>query len=311
MKNSNANQVNKLKKSHQGKSVIKCDPYNVIDCIDCGFKHVYPLPDHNKINKIYQKEYYSNVKPDYIISQLKDYDWWYQNNTKLLFEIKKIILSDGNRFLDIGSGPGLMLKAATDNGWDALGVEPNTIAADFSISNGGNVLNDFFSSEILDKIGVFDAIYCSEVIEHVIDPSEFIMMIKSITKPGGVICIIVPNDFNPLQSAIVDGFKLRKWWVVPPHHLNYFSHSSLFKLVEKIGFQVLNLSSTFPIELFLAMGDNYIDNEELGSFCHQKRVTMEKLLFNSEFKDLFSELYKKFSELGIGREIVLLARKPY
>lgn len=296
---------------HHGALVCRSGSYEIIDCLKCGFKHVYPLPTEQELENIYQNDYYTKEKLNYIESHQRDYKWWMQTYTNRLENIKKFILSSGLRLLDVGSGPGLMLQAATNSNWDAVGIEPNSVAADYSRSSGCNVVEDFLNQNFLPTLGKFDAIHSSEVLEHIRDPISMLEIMKSLLKPGGVVCIVVPNDFNPLQNVLVKSKTQSYWWVAPPHHLNYFSHSSLSKLVESIGLDVVTLTSTFPIEFFLAMGENYVGDDMLGSICHNKRKNIEILFEEVGCTHLLDQIYQKFAELEIGREIILIARKRH
>ena len=279
---------------HHGPLVCRSGDYDVIECEACGFKHVDPLPTEAELDHIYQNEYYTTTIPDYIERHKRDHAWWMQTYKSRLGLIKNAVASHGSRFLDVGSGPGLMLHAA----------------AEYARSTGCHVIEDFLKPDLLPGLGHFDAIHSSEVLEHIRDPGAMIAMMVSVLKPGGAICFVVPNDFNPMQQALVASGTQSQWWVAPPHHLNYFSHSSLAKLVQSFGLDVVTLTSTFPIELFLAMGDNYIGDDQLGSACHGKRKVMETMLVQSGSGILLEQLYQKLAELEIGREIVLIARKP-
>ncbi|MHB1222178.1 MAG: class I SAM-dependent methyltransferase, partial [Gammaproteobacteria bacterium] len=103
------------------------------------------------------------------------------------------------------------------------------------------------------------------------------------------------------------GFK--PWWVAAPHHINYFDFDSLSNLVERCGFEVVHKESTFPIDMFLLMGDNYISSDELGRSCHTKRMNFEKAMNLSGAGNVLTNLYSELSQLGIGREVVIFARK--
>lgn len=296
--------------THQGIRICSNGSFDVMECDTCGFKHVYPLPSEEELELIYRNEYYTSTKPDYIKTHQRDAAWWMQTYSARLEKMKAIIATGKNRFLDVGSGPGLMLQAAKEAGFNAIGIEPNIVASTYARSQGCEVIQDFLTSELATKLGSFDAIHSSEVLEHIRDPRSMVSLMASMLKPGGVICIFVPNDFNPLQKALIASGAQKEWWVAPPHHLNYFSHSSLKQLVQSCGLEIMSLTSSFPIELFLAMGDNYIGNDELGASCHNKRKVMETLLVQAGYSDLLDGLYQKFAELEIGREIILIARKP-
>lgn len=151
----------------------------------------------------------------------------------------------------------------------------------------------------------------SEVLEHIPNPTEMLSLAKGLLKDGGVLCLSVPNDFNPIQRILQHGMGFSPWWVAPPHHLNYFDRASLTGLVKRAGFEVSRTESTFPIDIFLLMGINYIGSDDLGRYSHGLRKNLEiNLLTNGdEGKALFKELQNAFANLGLGRELVLLARK--
>ena len=97
----------------------------------------------------------------------------------------------------------------------------------------------------------------------------------------------------------------KEWWIAIPDHINYFNFQSLEKLLKFYGFEILSKTTDFPMELFLLMGENYVDNPEAGKLCHQKRVNFEL----SIPKELRRNMYEKLLELGLGRECIIYARK--
>ena len=120
-------------------------------------------------------------------------------------------------------------------------------------------------------LGNFDVIHMGEVLEHIPDPISLLKLAYSKLNDNGLICIIVPNDFNPFQLILRDQLEFEPWWVSPPHHINNFDHKSLGNLLVSAGFTVLHQESTFPIDLFLLMGDTYIDNDEVGRMSHKTK----------------------------------------
>ena len=97
--------------------------------------------------------------------------------------------------------------------------------------------------------------------------------------------------------------------MAPPHHVNYFDFRSLGGLLKKCGFSIVHEESTFPIDLFLLMGDNYISDDKVGRECHTRRMNFEKSMRLSGNNDLLERLYSNFAKQGIGREVVLYAKK--
>ena len=49
-------------RNHLGKIVDKVQGYTIIDCKKCEFKHVFPFPPEEKLQKLYREDFYiSNI----------------------------------------------------------------------------------------------------------------------------------------------------------------------------------------------------------------------------------------------------------
>ena len=296
---------------HSGVVLVSKDGYDVIDCEQCGFKHITPLFSQEEVDTFYSEEFYQNEIETYIKSHQKDSDWSsIEHNEKLNFFEKNLLKGSSKKILDIGSGPGFFLKAASEKGWDVLGFEPGLPAFEFSTKHLGlNVVKDFFNEETYDKYGKFDVVHLNNVLEHLLNPIEILKLAHKILLPNGIICITSPNDFNPLQLMAVDYLKKEPWWVVPRHHINYFNSSSLKVVLERTQFKFLYETTSFPLEFFMFMGDDYINNPKVGSKIHSKRVNLEKSFSNANNTELKRKIYDKFCNLEIGREITVFYRK--
>ena len=117
---------------HTGSVIDKKNGYKIINCDNCGFNHIFPLPTEEELDTIYRNEYYTKEKPLYFERTKEDAEWWnliYKDR----FDTFEELLSDCKRkkILDIGSGPGFFLKYGKERGWDTLGVEPSEQAAEF------------------------------------------------------------------------------------------------------------------------------------------------------------------------------------
>jgi hypothetical protein len=132
---------------------------------------------------------------------------------------------------------------------------------------------------------------------------------RSLLAAEGLVCVVAPNDYSPLQQALRSVCGYRPWWVAPPHHVNYFDFDSLERLLSSCGFQMMLREATFPIDMFLLMGDNYVDNSVLGRQCHAKRKLFEQNLALAGLGGVKRRLYQTLAESGIGREVLAVARK--
>ena len=293
-------------KGHSGPVIVTVERYDVIECEACGFRHIDPLLTDEELKEFYNTQFYESERPDYFKNAEEDKDWWMLRYHHLYDLLDAH--SPGKRLLDIGSGPGYFIEAGRDHGWDVLGVEPSRMAADYTRKRGLSVVNDLFSLERARELGTFDVASLNLVLEHLRDPVGLIADVKTILNPGGLLFLTSPNDFNPYQELLWNHAGFAPWWVVPKHHLNYFSTASLQKLCRRMGFDVLHVEASYPIEQYLLSGRNYIGNNSLGRECHKERKAFEShLLLHA--KETAKALYRAWADAGIGRESVIVARR--
>jgi SAM-dependent methyltransferase len=297
---------------HEGKKLVNVGDKDIVDCKHCRFAHTNPLPTQVELIKFYKENFYQDVKTSYFEEYERDKEWWMLNYNWLLDDLESYKAVDINkktlRLLDIGSGPGLFLRAATDRGMYAMGIEPSLEAYKYSKEKYNcNVVNVMLN-DLDHSVEKFDIVNSALVLEHVLDPTGFINTARSFLKKNGLICITVPNDFNPVQDI---NFKLgtKQWWVSPFEHLNYFNANSLKKLIKSSGFEIINESVSFPIDLFLLMGKNYLETPMVGLECHKMRKTFEFNINKSKSNKFRKDLYKAFSKIGVGRELIIIAKK--
>jgi hypothetical protein len=148
------------------------------------------------------------------------------------------------------------------------------------------------------------------VLEHVPDPLAILTAATALLEPGGILCVGVPNDFSPFQIAARSAMNTGDWWVAPPHHLNYFDFDSLSALLSGLGLDLRERTTSFPMEAFMMMGDNYADDPALGRTCHNKRKRFDFAFEAAGLKDTRRDFYRALAKLGIGREAVVIATKP-
>jgi SAM-dependent methyltransferase len=292
--------------AHDGPVIVSVAGRDVIDCRRCGFRHIDPLFTAEELKSFYEQEFYQSERADYFSRMEEDRDWWmlrYRHYYELLETH-----AQGRRIADIGSGPGFFLEAGKARGWDVLGFEPSPVATRYAASRGLTVVNDFFSADAAKGHGAFDAIALSMVLEHVKDPIGLITQARGMLSPGGLLLLISPNDFNPLQMTLWKELGFRPWWINPRHHLNYFDLASGANFAKARGFEVLHVETSYPLEQFLIAGRNYVGNDEVGRACHKERKAFESALFAHD-PALMRRFAATWASQGIGREFLVLGRK--
>jgi SAM-dependent methyltransferase len=294
---------------HYGACVAQANGHDIVACEACGFRHALPLPDPAALEREYRENYYAEEKPNFLAHAGEDQPWFELGQTDRLEIFETLLPPDRRRLLDIGCGPGFFIGTAIKRGWNASGIEPSRQAAAHARGLGASVTEGFFGAETAGKLGHFDVVTLTNMLEHVPDPIGILREAKDLLDPGGLICVGVPNDFSPFQIAGRQAVGAGDWWVAPPHHLNYFDFDSLSALLERLGFTVLERTTSFPMEAFLMMGENYITDAALGRACHNKRKKFDQAFDAAGLKETRRAFYRALAGLGIGREAVVIARK--
>lgn len=296
-------------KEHEGPVLTKSQGFDIIDCRVCGFVHALPLPTPQSLTEAYRENYYTTEKPTFLTRSAEDQAWAELAQKDRLAIFESLLENDRRRILDIGCGPGFFLQTAKSRGWTAKGIEPSRQAAAHAQSLGLDIVEGFFDAVTAPCLGRFDVVHLNNVLEHLPDPIGVLTLARSLIAEGGLLCINVPNDFSPLQKAGAAAVDSGPWWVAPPHHLNYFSFDSAARLLQRLGFSVRYRTTSFPMEMFLMMGENYIGQDEKGRQCHNRRKAFDLAFEKAGLGEARRKFYHALAEAGMGREAVLIGQK--
>jgi SAM-dependent methyltransferase len=296
--------------SHEGPRIARAHGHDIIHCVMCGFRHIVPLPDAGTFEHRYRDVYARNPSAAMTLPSQDDESWAEVGHSDLLESFERLLGPSRRRLLDIGSGQGYFLKTARTRGWKVLGIEPSRTASAHARTLGVEVAEGFFNAETAPGLGHFDAIQLNNVLEHVPYPTETLLLAHSLLERGGILSVNVPNDFSPFQVAARVTAGLPEWWVSPQRHLNYFDFDSLSDLLVRLGFKPVERMTSFPMELFLLMGENYPDDPALGRACHAKRRRFDLALEMTGMKETRRAFYRALADAGFGREAIVIAVKP-
>lgn len=167
----------------------------------------------------------------------------------------------GRRFLDVGAAYGLLVQAASEAGFDAVGLEPARGCGDWAKAELGVEMMAGTVEDAEIEPESFDVVTLIDVIEHVVDPGAALRRIRTWLRPGGLV-VIETGDFEALLARVCGS---RWYYYDPPQHLTYFSRTSLEKLLEATGFArphvVGHLGRSvsmrnFAFQLGRSLGDN-------------------------------------------------------
>ncbi|AFS47879.1 methyltransferase family protein [alpha proteobacterium HIMB5] len=279
-----------------------------------GFFQVSPTPSAEEITKFYADEFYTgeykNFNDSSLEVQISDQEFFEGRWNDIYNNFLEVDnnLQNGASILDIGCGWGLALLYFKKKGFDCYGFDPAKEAVDYGCKKGLQIKHAGLEGMNVFDNKKFNMVTMFNVLEHLADPIKSINQIKDILLPNGILMIDVPNEFNDFQTSGRDVHGLNDWWVAPPNHLNYFSKDSLVNLLESLGFKIEICEASFPLEMFLLFGDNYVKDGDLGSSCHKKRVNFEQNLRKQGKSSTLKKFYRSLAELNLGRQITVFCK---
>jgi len=241
--------------------------------LDCGLIWLDPMPTRDEISKAYLN-YYTHKKVDtkrdgifsefmrsFRLAQLNGYlalryqvinqastleklaglMVYLQPARKATFDFKAMYIpvKYGSRLLEIGCGSGEQLEFLHGLGWQAEGLDTDTVAASVATARGLIVHTGSLEEQCFPE-QQFDVIVSSHVIEHVHDPVGLLRECRRVLSPDGKLVFITPNT----SSWGHKWFGASWLHLDPPRHLHLFNPVSLRRTAEDAGFSVCTLTST-------------------------------------------------------------------
>jgi ubiquinone/menaquinone biosynthesis C-methylase UbiE len=222
-------------------------PYRVVQCSNCSGYFVLPKISFSdeQWSKLYHSEYFSSQSDWLLKKRAVELAERLDTAANYLAGRKKISL------LDIGAGEGKTLIEGLKRGWEVIGIDivDNRIDAAKEV-NGIKFINAKFMEYNFPE-NCFDFIYLDSVLEHVLNPKEYLIKIRKILKVGGVVYIGVPNEdslFNDVRKIIfyLFGRKNLSTKIKPfdaPYHVIGFNKSSLAKIFQRTNLKIQKMKN--------------------------------------------------------------------
>jgi SAM-dependent methyltransferase len=141
------------------------------------------------------------------------------------------------RVLDIGCGSGVVSKMLREAGWEVYGTDISLEGIRRYRGRGlfGVVSDAEKPLPFCDRS--FDAVWLTEVIEHLMDYRRMVQEIRRILKPGGRIYVTAPN-------SVFYGYRLLYLLgkcpteLQHPFHIRFFSPGFLCRTLRENGFRI-------------------------------------------------------------------------
>lgn len=148
--------------------------------------------------------------------------------------------------LDVGSGGGSTTLALSRAGFTGphllIDFDPRAAAATAHIPS--STFRRVAYEQISEESQRFDVIVMSHVLEHSLDPLDWLRRADRLLSPGGILAISLPN-FGGVYRVLGE----RDPFLIPPVHLQYFTPASLRIAVERSGLTLLRMDSRSNVAL--------------------------------------------------------------
>lgn len=279
--------------SNKNHIIFNINNYKLYRCLNCGIVFLNPYPTKYELNSYYKKfNYETGFKNEKFI----------RNDAKrTLRNLYKLGYNKG-LLLDIGCGAGFLLDEARKQGWRTLGIDSSFITTNYAKEKLHlNVIQkDIKDFNCKEKAKVITLI---QVIEHITNPIEILNKIKNLLANKGILCISTPNIESILYSILQEDFN----YLIPPEHVLYYAPETISKILKKVGFAPLKITTysystdmAAIIKRIIKEKSSAIKNSvelELKDRAHNKSLIkkIKSLLFDGIFCKLTYPLLNLFN----------------
>lgn len=182
----------------------------------------------------------------------------------------------GEAVLDVGCGNGIISRAVGAMGYMVTGIDSSAITIDAAQSSNKLTNVKFIvvaAGKLAPQHSKYAAIICSEVLEHLEDPSSLLMILRESLKDNGILLVTVPNGKGPRERFVTKPVQyLQKknnliWKLVSLvkkmlgytgktvqssaddlSHIQFYTYTTLSNLAQSHGFRITEIKKTNFIE---------------------------------------------------------------
>lgn len=265
-------------------------------CSNCSFlfnANPFSGDDLEKRYKYLSKYEFDEEKINFIEKQ----DYVIRSNIQKHF-IEENCKEKINSVFEIGAASGYNLSLYKKEGKKVFGIEPSnynkeTSKKNYDIEIYADTFQNYLKEEkVQDK---FDLIFLSHILEHIVNPMEFIEKVKKFANK--YIFIDVPTfDYK---------FSDENFGMFSDEHVNYFTFASLQNLMYKSGFHLINARIEFYLNCYVAAGTPAImtlwkiDDENIK---YEKKKIIDNTIDNvrryiEDSENILNEIRKKIDEI--------------
>ncbi len=145
---------------------------------------------------------------------------------------------------DLGCGNGYAASVLAGRGYAVFGLDASGDGIELATKSFPNV--EFGVSSVYDpcppdRLGKFDVVLSTEVIEHLYYPKELFKRAQEMLRPRGLLILSTPYHgyLKNLALSVFDGWDMHFTADWDGGHIKFFSQATLAKMAGEAGFQNL------------------------------------------------------------------------
>lgn len=229
---------------------LRISEWEVLRCAPCGLRTLSPAPAPEQLVEPFEDGSGYEGAFDLRDDILKRHD-------RSLGTLERVV--PPGRLLDVGCGPGFLLEAARDRGWEAVGLDPSPFSVARAIRLGFEAHGGRLEDARLPAAS-FDAVGLLQVIEHVLDPRPLLAACRRVLRPGGALLVATPNPASLLARVKRERFN---YWI-PPLHCVWYTPGSLRRVLASAGFAPVMVRTWSARARTLHDGEDILANTRAG-----------------------------------------------
>lgn len=208
-------------------------------CEDCGARFQWPIPTRDQVASFYPQGYWMETDNHGVLARLQQF----YVKTLLRWDpvawVRRLKLPPGAAVLDVGCSRGDWLNAIAKLGLCVAGVEADPRAAAYARKHFGLKVEEVAAEAWQPVPAKWDAILFFHLLEHLVDPDQFLNRCATALRPGGKLLCRVPNI--AAWQATCTGARWKGLEI--PRHIHLYTPKALRRLFQRHGFQILTQST--------------------------------------------------------------------
>jgi len=240
-----------------GMHSFKKDGFDYCECKQCRTLYVNPRPVEKAFEDYYTNSPSSKFWATTFYKETEDIrreKIWKPKAKMILNELEKQNILDC-QIIDIGGGYGIFAEEMQKISSQSVTiVEPGPHLAEICRKKGFQVVGEFLEDVSVNELPNGQKCFVSfELFEHLYSPKLFLNHLNNLMQP---------NDLFIFTTLSGTGLDIQVLWekspsVSPPHHLNFFNPNSVKTLLEKTGYQCIDITTPGKLDI-----DILVNNKE-------------------------------------------------